>query len=220
MSQTDSPATLSGWIGHINPLTAGIAAVVVYVIGSLFYNAHFGPLSKFPGPPLRAWTKIPAILTLVKGNDNVDIPKLHAQYGPVVRLSPTELSLASGAEGWQQIYGFRKKGEPKPIKDERFYAKPFNGVHSVVGADDAGHSRMRKVLSNGFSDKALKEQTPLLKRWAGLMKEKLSERAASGEKADMLKYWNCTTFDIMGDLTFGESLNMVGLSPTMLRWSC
>lgn len=42
----------------------------------------------------------------------------------------------------------------------------------------------------------------MLKGWVGKLMEKLTEK--SGEEIDLLKYYNCTTFDVMGDLTFGE----------------
>lgn len=186
-------------------------AALIYYTAHAAYTAHLGPLSAFPGPRLRAWTKLPALKTMMQGTDNLDLPALHAHYGPIVRISPTELSMAAGAASWQAAYGFRKPQQPKPFKDPKFYAPPMNKVHSVLGADDAGHSRQRKILSNAFSDKALKEQTPLLKRWAGLMAEKLGESARSGKEVDMLKMYNCCTFDIMGDLTFGEGLNLVCL---------
>ena len=69
----------------------------------------------------------------------------------------------------------------------------------MIGADDASHSRQRKILSHSFSDKALKEQEPLLKKWAELMRKKLSERADGNDEVDMLKVLNCTTFDVMGE---------------------
>ena len=218
-----SEGVASGILGALDIYTAAVtftAAAAIYYLGKAIYDVYFGPLSKFPGPKINAWSKIPSILTLVRGNDNVDIPRLHQQYGSIVRIGPDSLSMADGADSFKQIYGFRKTGQPKPSKDPKFYSNLINGVPSVVGADDAGHSRQRKILSNAFSDKALKEQTPLLKRWVGLMKKKLEEGAVPGTKTDMLKMYNCTTFDIMGDLTFGEGLNMVSRSPIPRSISC
>lgn len=56
---------------------AGLA--ILYHVGQAIYNAFFGPLSKFPGPPLRALSKIPLIKTMVTGTDNIDYP---GQYSP------------------------------------------------------------------------------------------------------------------------------------------
>lgn len=49
------------------------------------------------------------------------------------------------------------------------------------------HARQRKILSNAFSDKALKEQEPLLKRWTEKMRDKIAEAAKDQGKVDMLK---------------------------------
>jgi hypothetical protein len=162
----------------------------IYYIGSAIYDAYFGPLSKFPGPKLNAISILPAIVTNHTGNDNIDIPALHAKYGPVVRTAPGHISYANGAVGFKEIYGFGKKGL---YKDPHFYNIPFNKVHSIITAGDEAHSRQRKVVSNAFSDRALKEQEPLLKQWAELMRDKMMEFAKAGKKADLLKLYNCTT---------------------------
>jgi cytochrome P450 len=167
-----------------------VALYIVYTVGASLYDAFFGPLSKFPGPKLNAISVLPAIFTLYFGTDSTDIPALHAKYGPIVRTKPDHLSYANGAAGFKEIYGFAKKGL---YKDPQFYTKPINEVPSIVGADDAGHSRQRKIVSNAFSDRALKEQEPLLKQWVTLMKDKMLESAEAGKKADLLKFYNCTT---------------------------
>lgn len=163
---------------------------IVYHFGCAIYDAYFGPLSKIPGPKLNAISILPAIVTNHTGNDNIDLPALHAKYGPVVRVAPRRISYANGAAGFKEIYGFAKKGL---YKDPEFYNRPFNQVHSIITAGDAGHSRQRKVVSNAFSDRALKEQEPLLKQWVQLMKDKMMESAKAGQKADLLKFYNCTT---------------------------
>lgn len=164
---------------------------VVYIVGSAVYDVYFGPLAKFPGPKLRAISLYPLLRTMYTGDDAKDVPALHAKYGPIVRISPNHISFANGAEGHKEIYGFSKKGL---YKDPVFYGKPLNQVPSIISSDDAGHSRQRKILSHAFSDRALKEQEPLLKQWAQLMKEKMIEAAEAGKKVDMLKFYNCTTF--------------------------
>lgn len=179
----------------------------IYFIGMNVYNVFFGPLSKFPGPKLRAFTTWPSLRTIFQGSDAADMLALHAQYGPIVRTGPNHLSYANGAAGFKEIHGFGKKGL---YKDPQFYSISYNKVHNIITAGDAAHSSQRKILSHAFSDRALKEQEPLLKRWATLMEQKMRETA--GKSTDMLKFYNCTTFDIMGDLTFAEDLGMLNNS--------
>ena len=80
------------------------------------------------------------LAAMFTGGEGSSYRDLHAAYGPVVRVSPTQVSFATGAEGFQQIYGFRKAGQGKFDKDKQFYGKPINGVHSVISADDVNVS--------------------------------------------------------------------------------
>ena len=61
---------------------------------------------------------------------------------------------------------------------------------------------MRRILSHAFSDRAMKEQEPLLKTWSGTLVHKLRELSTKepGKSVDMVKFWNLTTFEIMSDL--------------------
>lgn len=163
-----------------------------------FYDVYYGPLSKYPGPKLWAASPYPRAYSMSQGRESSDVVAMHKQYGPIVRVSPNELSYASGADAWKDIYGFRKKGHPQPYKPRQFYGRPLNHIDGLITSDDAGHSRQRKIVSNSFSDKALKDQEPLLKKWASLMVKKLMERADGKVQSDLVKYYNCTTFDVMG----------------------
>lgn len=174
--------------------TCFAALSVLYYSFAKIYDVYFGPLSKYPGPKSHAFSVLPAIHTMITGHDSTDLPALHAKYGPVIRTGPKQLSYANGAMGFKDIYGFRKSGQPGLRKSPWFYGKPVNGVHSIITADDANHSRQRKILSHAFSDRALKEQEPLLKHWVDLLIKKLQARADSSTKTDMLKFYNCTTF--------------------------
>ncbi|KAL9003920.1 MAG: hypothetical protein Q9188_003236 [Gyalolechia gomerana] len=82
-----------------------------------------------------------------------------------------------------------------------------NGIHSILSANDADHSRYRRLLSHAFSDRALRQQEPLLLRYIGSLIQRLRERASSSsdEIVDMVQWLNFTTFDIVGDLSLGES---------------
>lgn len=176
-------------------LSVAVITITSY-FGRILYDAFLGPLSKFPGPRFRAVSKLPGIYTTITGRDAFVRSKLHEIYGPVVRVNPTELSFNNGAEAWEAIYGFKK---PRPFRDSQFYAVGVNGCPDVVTADEENHSKQRKILSTGFSDAAIKGYEPMLKSWAQKMVTEMLERAKTTGKIDMLKYLNCTTFDIMGE---------------------
>ena len=66
---------------------------------------------------------------------------------------------------------------------------------------------MRKLLSHAFSDAALREQEPLISTYFELLIQRLEEQVDGPAKGrvDMVKWYNFTTFDIIGDLALGES---------------
>ena len=191
-----SPSPAGKYEGRHAFIVASVLAIatVLYYVATKVYSIFLGPLAKFPGPKINAFTKIPRLLANMKGEELSHIRKLHQTYGPVVRVSPDELSFINGADAWRDIHGFKKAGQPKPIKDRAWYGRPLNNVDGIITADDANHSRQRKIFSNAFSDRALKEQEPMLMEWTMKLIEKLSSFATSGDKVDMLKMLNCTTF--------------------------
>ena len=84
-----------------------------------------------------------------------------------------------------------------------------NGIHSILSANDADHSRYRRLLAHAFSERALIEQEHLILSYIELLISRLRERASSSGTAvvDLVQWFNFTTFDIVGDLSLGESFH-------------
>lgn len=138
------------------------------------------------------------------------IHSLHTEYGPVVRTAPDELSFTQ-PEAWKDIFGHRRIGQPNFAKDPRFLGRDFftkpGEPAGITRSDDVNHARQRRLVSAGFSDRAMKEQEPLLKQYVGVLIDKLS--SASNAKVNLTDWLNFTTFDIMADLTFAEPLHLL-----------
>ena len=71
--------------------------------------------------------------------------------------------------------------------------------------DPVMHGKMRKDLSHAFSDRSLKEQEDLVGEVVDEFIEQLGANAAGEEGANMVLWFNLTTFDVIGSLAFGES---------------
>lgn len=173
------------------------------------YNLHLHPLRHIPGPWLARSTPVPYALRMRSGKILPWLQQLHAQYGDVVRVAPTEISFISGETAWPDIYGFRTgkyKDTGAYLKDKAWFPKPPNGVWSIITSTEADHSRLRRNLSHAFSDKALRGQEPLVMSYVNLLIHKLSEHAEAGKSVDIMRWYNYTTFDIITDLSFGEPL--------------
>jgi cytochrome P450 len=184
------------------PLTDFVKQVLSSVAFKLAYNIHFHPLSKFPGPTLFAASRLLYIWHLLRGTLVDTTVDLHKRYGKVVRIAPDELSFSSG-DAWKQIYG-NQQGRPQRPKDKRFYTDSSTGTPNIILGSDKEHSRFRRILSHAFSETALRAQESLMQKYVNLMIQRLHENAARGAPLDMVEWYNFTTFDMIGDLTFGQ----------------
>lgn len=173
-----------------------------YVIYSPIYNVFFHPLHKFPGPKLWAASQLPSVLTYASGHQHKKSLALHNKYGPVVRTGPNEMSYLQ-PESWEAICGHRKAGQSENGKAEHYKRGRPN---SILGVDRENHARMRKLMSYGFAPSTMVEQQPIIIGYIDLLIRRLRERCQpSGGPVEMAAWFNYTTFDIIGDLTFGES---------------
>jgi cytochrome P450 len=131
--------------------------------------------------------------------------KLHDVYGSVVRLSPNELAFNS-VQAWTDVYGHRT-GRRDYSKDPIHVGAvdPMPGVQTISMADHDNHARQRKALSYGFSKKALWEQESIIQEFVDKLQKNFTRFAESGEVFDVVKWFNYITFDVIGDLSFGES---------------
>jgi cytochrome P450 len=63
----------------------------------------------------------------------------------------------------------------------------------------------RRYFSHAFSEKSLREQEPIIQSYIELLVEKLHENV--GKNNNIANWYKFTTFDVIGDLVFGESFD-------------
>lgn len=190
----------------------------VYLIGHSIYAIYFHPLSRYPGPKIAAISPIALLVWEIRGKVHSKVKHLHDRYGDVVRIGPNAL-VYRAPRAWKEIYGYRtKKGQRTFQKDPSLYVPTPNGVHAIITAAESDHIRMRRLLAHAFSDRALREQESLLHFYADLLVQKLHENLnhSHSEVVDIARWYNFTTFDLIGDLAFGEPFQCLKDSPLVL----
>ncbi|KAJ0415698.1 cytochrome P450 [Aspergillus carlsbadensis] len=187
----------------ISIFACSLIAIPLYFIALILYNVYLHPLAKYPGPKSMAATRLPYMQMTISGRSPQAIKKLHAEYGDVVRIAPNELSFTHG-DAWKAIYGTRA-GHGQKAKDFRFYSPTAGGAPSIIVSNDADHSRFRRLMAHAFSDGSLRGQEPIIMGYVDLLMQRLREKIGEGteEAVDLVKWYNFTTFDIIGDLAFG-----------------
>lgn len=191
-----------------------IGSTAAYVVATTLYSLTVHPLSDIPGPKGCAVSRIPWWVACLTGNQVRFMVGLHKRYGPVVRFGPNDVSYADDGQAWRDLYGY-EKSRPENPKDEVFHAPPANGVPNIITANLRDHARVRKVFAPAFSARALKQQQPLFTKYVDLLvaqlgkKEDADESGWSKTPKDLCMMFNLTTFDIMGELTFGQPLGLL-----------
>ncbi|KAF6829319.1 trichothecene c-15 hydroxylase [Colletotrichum musicola] len=174
------------------------------------YNLFFHPLRRFPGPKLWAASPLPAARNVLRGTSHYKILELHKRYGDIVRVGPNELAFAH-ADAWKDVCGHLQRGQDENGKDPKYGNEDMD--RSLISASRERHGPMRRLLSHGFSARAMAEQQPLINTYIDLFLQRLRENGEGGSKPiDLTKWFEWATFDIIGDLSFGESFGCLQTS--------
>lgn len=173
------------------------ALYAIYLFLCTIWYLYLHPLCHIPGP--KSWLIFPILrhVSGIRGRFDIDMRRFHAQYGPAVHFGRNEVSFIT-PDAWKAIYGHGHAQLPKVLTS-------VSNKSDIISSNDADHSRYRKALSHAFSAKGLQAQEPLVVGYVDKLVERLKGVAASRVPIDMVKWYNLTTFDIIGDLAFGES---------------
>lgn len=129
--------------------------------------------------------------------------------GPIVRVSPNEISFASVAS-WKDIYGHKSAGKQTPVKSEFYeiYGSGFNSLCIGSERDPQKHSQMKASLSAAFSTKALQEQEHIVSEVVDAFIARIGEQCG-GVGINMTKWYEMVAFDILGEMAFGNSFHSI-----------
>jgi cytochrome P450 len=125
--------------------------------------------------------------------------------GPVVRLSPNEIDI-SDLKAVRQIHqtgsGFLKASWYQKLSPP--------GVENLfVTTNPQFHSRHRRLLSTPLSDSSLRLAEPLIDSRVQLTIQRMREQMDTNGVVDVYEWWVFMSTDIIGELSFGESFELL-----------
>ncbi|GAB7355616.1 hypothetical protein MBLNU459_g6340t1 [Dothideomycetes sp. NU459] len=173
------------------------------------YRLFFNPLNAFPGPFLARLTRFDLVVRNRKIMSHKTLLALHQRYGKYVRIGPHELSITD-PDATQPIHG-AQSGCVKSVWYDHLH--PSSAL--LFFRDRATHDRRRRIWSPGFSDKALRGYEPRIQRYNDLLMAQIE--SSGGEPMDISKWLGFYSFDVMGDLGFGRSFDM--LAKGQMHWA-
>lgn len=140
--------------------------------------------------------------------------------GDIVRIAPNELSFAS-VSSIKSIYGHASRNHKTFLKTQ-WYAQQAAELPPgslVIEVNPKIHQDARRSLSHAFSAKALGYQSNVLEHYTDLFVDQLDKLGGVAEGISLDEWFNWLTFDIVGDLAFGESFDAVTEGINIVHYS-
>ncbi|KAK4225971.1 hypothetical protein QBC38DRAFT_249076 [Podospora fimiseda] len=167
----------------------------------LLYRLFLNPLNKLPGPFDSKISSLTHSWRVRQGNGHIHLANLHAQYGPIVRIGPGVVSVAH-PDSTEIIQGPRTKCVKGPNYDVTL---PYTSLFAA--RDPKVHAARRKVWNPAFSEKAIKGYNERIRGYQDRLISKLAEQ--EGKPVNISRWLLWYSFDVMGDMAFGQSYNMI-----------
>ncbi|GAW00984.1 cytochrome p450 [Lentinula edodes] len=175
-----------------------ITSIVLYRV------SPFHPLAKIPGPILFKITKFAPLWYHWQGQQSSLFMSLHAQYGPVVRVAPNEISVAD-VDAVGAVLG--SGGLPKGAAYIRF--RVVSGPENLVTMNGDPHAARRRLWNRAMSTEALQEYESIVASRAHELVDALDAQISTKGAVDMTQWLNFFSFDFMSDLGFAAGFNMM-----------
>jgi len=168
-------------------------------------NRYLSPLRRYPGPFLASCTRLWNIARVLGWKYNEEQVKLHARYGPIVRIAPDVLSIASPGMA-EAIFapgrGFYKSAwytvfppqEPKDIFTE---------------LDEKLHARKKRVAGVPYSMKSMLSTVHATDKTIATLIRQLDRIASQSDTIDLGEWIHYFTFDYVGEVVFGRTFGFL-----------
>lgn len=196
-------------IGLPTILTVSFTISSAALISLTIYRLYFHPLANFPGPRLAAATYwYEAYYELVhKGGSQYTskIRELHAEYGPIIRINPEEISV-NDARFHEKLYA------PQPVVRDRhpnFSALLGTTSGSFSTSDHYLHRKRRVAYSPFFASSNVKASERLVKKKVDHLCDLLWSHKENSSTLDIQTCFTALSFDSFFTWAFGSTLNLL-----------
>jgi hypothetical protein len=204
-------------------------ALATSCLALFIYRIYFHPLAKVPGPLSNKFTGWPHHIATAAGRRYLYPHSLHQIYGkllsslngiiiqppgPVVRISPSKVSFNTST-ALHTIYGNRRA----PVAKGHFYttirASGHNTATTFSTANEVQYTFKRRILSCAFSEKAIQDYeqhvSANIDKWLDCLGAGPVDNEGWTKEGKNVSQWiNYLTMDILTDLAYGKSFNLLG----------
>ncbi|CZR59395.1 uncharacterized protein PAC_09287 [Phialocephala subalpina] len=187
-----------------------LLSFVIYVplrlIYNVVYNLFLHPLANVPGPRLAAATYLYQTYHSLVGGSRyyVQVGKMHEKYGPIVRITPDEVSL-SDPSNYDLIYFVGSK-YPKST----FYSSFSAGYSTFATQPHDLHRIRRSALNPFFSRKNVLALESVVQDKAQKLCSLAKKKFKEGKELDLNHAFRAVSIDVITDYAFADCYDLLG----------
>ena len=183
-----------------------VLAIITYCAVLALHRLYLSPLAKFPGPKLAALTSGYEFYydCFLNGHFIFKVDELHAKYGPIVRIGPSEVHI-NDPDYHHVLYSPNLRLD----KDQWFYNFLGTGASAFTTGDADLHRSRRSTLSKYFSMARVNQLEPLIRDRAAKLLTRLKEYGANGRPIPMSNAYRCLTLDIIAAYSYPRPINLL-----------
>ncbi|GAB1217088.1 hypothetical protein ATERTT37_006311 [Aspergillus terreus] len=180
---------------------------LAYLVLRSIYRLYFHPLRHIPGPRLAAISSLYEFYydVVCQGRYLWEIERLHAIYGPIVRINPREVHIIDPSF-YDEIYAPSSRRRDKDAK----WVPTFGLSQSMLST--VGHQQhrfRRSLLSSFFSKKSVLQIGPLIDQQREKLFQHLVNFHRTQEVVRLDSAFVALTSDIISAYCYGESGNFL-----------
>ncbi|KAJ0123947.1 hypothetical protein J7T55_012419 [Diaporthe amygdali] len=183
-----------------------VLLITLALVTNVVYNAYFHPLSKIPGPFLAGVTELWRTTKYASGQWHQDILDLHRKYGPVVRISPNEVSFVDQA-ALEQVYSHTTGTKKTSWYDTWTFRGAGTGFFNTTNTQE--HAFLRKRVAGAYSKSAIMTQESSVQEVFDHLWRKFRQFAKDGQEIDLQVWANYLAFDVVGKLGMGGPIGFI-----------
>ncbi|KAF1980428.1 cytochrome P450 [Bimuria novae-zelandiae CBS 107.79] len=206
---------LSALLAHYVIVT--VLAFTAYTAILVVHRLFFSPLAKFPGPKIAAVTSWYEFYHdyFRRGKYVFTIKEMHDKYGPIVRITPHELSIHD-PEFYNQL---NVSGSVRKTDNYEGFARgiDFEGTHFLSLSHDL-HRHRRKPLEPFFSRAGVTKLEPMVADVAKRFVRRLESYQGTDQVIRLDHAYVALSADVVGRICFENNSSMIDEPNFGVEW--
>ncbi|KAK6850110.1 cytochrome P450 [Apiospora arundinis] len=188
------------------------AGSFLVLICLLLKRRYLTSIRDIPGPFFASFTGAWQVYKLIKGDQHVDMIKLHRRYGSFVRISHKEVSVGDPDAAREVLQAHLRKTEFYSV----FSLPDYNYVNQMSELDPKEQIRKSRNVNPGYALSNVIRSEPQVDTLIQLLEQRLDECInaaqpqqhdeddAPGGVVDLNRWLTYLTFDVLGEVTFSQ----------------